>query len=62
MKQVDTGITLNVWAINETQDVYIFNQEKRSFEQVPGLNLVHVTSGKAGVFLLMCIHIAIDNN
>ena len=49
MTQVDTGITRYVWAIDANQDVYYFNEEERSFEQVLGHSLTHVTSGEAGV-------------
>ena len=52
MTQVDTGITRYVWATDANQDVYYFNEEERSFEQVLGQSLTHVTSGEAGVYLL----------
>lgn len=52
MKQVDTGMSRSVWATDSNQDVYFFNEKERSFEQVLGQNLLHVTSGDAGVCLL----------
>ena len=51
MKQVDTGITRYAWATDSNQEVYLFNEDERSFEEVKGQNLVHVTSGEAGVCL-----------
>lgn len=52
MKQIDTGITRYVWATDKNHDVYLLNEEERSFKQVTGLNLVHVTSGESGVFVI----------
>ena len=52
MKQIDTGMTRYVWATDKNDDVYLLNEEERSFKPVPGLNLVHVTSGEAGVSLI----------
>ena len=52
MKQVDTGISPYIWATDLNQAVYLFNEEERSFQQIPGHNLVHVTSGEAGVIFI----------
>ena len=49
MKQIDTGILPYVWATDSNQDVYFLNDEDKSFQQIFGQNLVHVTSGEAGV-------------
>ncbi len=59
MKQVDTGISPYVWATDSNQEVYFFNEEEGNFQQISGQNLVHVTSGEAGVTLktlMICLH------
>ena len=47
MKQIDTGITSAVWAIDVKQDIYYLNGI--NFEQVQG-KLIHVSSGESGVW------------
>ena len=51
MEQIDTGISPYVWATDANQTVFLLNEEQRKFEEIPGMNLVHVTSGEAGVNL-----------
>ena len=50
MEQIDTGVSPYVWATDLNQNVYVFDEEDRRFQQISGQNLVHVTSGEAGVF------------
>ncbi len=49
MKQIDTGMTSEVWAINQNNDVFRLKPDK-TWENIEG-KMKHVTAGESGIVL-----------
>jgi hypothetical protein len=50
MKQIDTGLTSEVWAVNDNEDVFRLKPDK-TWEKMEG-KMKHVTAGESGNILL----------
>ena len=50
MKQIDTGLTNEVWAVNDNENVFRLKPDK-TWEKIEG-KMKHVTAGESGNILL----------
>jgi hypothetical protein len=50
MKQIDTGMTSEVWAVNHNDDVFRLKPDK-TWENIEG-KIKHVTAGESGIIII----------